>query len=158
MNCKLLLCILCVGLLIGTIAYALCVLCHLKQPMSCPNCAGGYIGNRGKREIYLNTNSTLKPIHHGFNQSDTMYPENIQATQEAEAFKNKIRKLIGANPDDEIIFMSSCSEAMASIMHWISLTAPYGVICGTDYDHKTPKNVHSDILSSLLFTLCSRVV
>lgn len=137
MNYKLLLCIICVGLLIGAIAYAICVLCHLKQPMSCPNCAGDYIGNRGKREIYLNTNSTLRPIHGGFNQSDTMYPENIQSTQEAEAFKNKIRKLIGANPDDEIIFMSSCSEAMASVMHWISLTAPYGVICGTDYDHKT---------------------
>lgn len=137
MNYKLLLCIVCVGLLIGAIAYSICVLCRLKQPMSCPNCMGGYNGNRGKREFYFNTNSTLRPVHGGFNQSDTMYPENIHSMQEAEVFKNKIRKLIGANPDDEIIFMSSCSEAMASIMHWISLTAPYGVICGTDYDHKT---------------------
>jgi selenocysteine lyase/cysteine desulfurase len=66
-----------------------------------------------------------------------MYPENLQSMQEAEVFKNKIRKLIGANENDEVIFMSSCSEAMASVMHWISLTAPYGIICGTDYDHKT---------------------
>ena len=128
--------------MIGAIAYALCVLRHLKRPvlreaMSCPDCIKEVKGNRGKQEIYLNTNSTLKPIHGAYNQSDTMYPENLQAMQETEVFKNKIRKLLGANEDDEVIFMGSCSEAMASVMHWISLIAPYGVICGTDYDHKT---------------------
>ena len=142
MNYQLLLCVICIGLLIGAIAYALCVLCHLKRSirpkhMSCTDCTKSIKGNRGKREIYLNTNSTLKQKHGAYNQSDTMYPENLQAMQETEAFKNKIRKLLGANEDDEVIFMASCSEAMASVMHWISTTAPYGIICGTDYDHKT---------------------
>ena len=137
MKYKLLLCIACIALLLGAIAYSLCVLCRLKQPMSCSKCNTHTIGNRGKREFYFNTNSTLKPIHGAFNQSDTMYPENLQAVQETETFKAKIRKLVGANPDDEVIFMSSCSEAMASVMHWISTASPYGVICGTDYDHKT---------------------
>ena len=137
MKYKLLLCIICIGLLIGAIAYVSCVLYRLKQPMSCSSCNIHTIGNRGKREFYFNTNSTLKPIHGVFNQSDTMYPENLQAMQETENFKNKIRKLVGANPDDDVIFMSSCSEAMASVMHWISTTSPYGIICGTDYDHKT---------------------
>ena len=137
MEYRLLICIICIALLIGVIAYASYVLCNVNRRMQCSNCSTRVIGNRGKREFYFNTNSTLKPIHGLYNQSDTMYPENIQAMQETEAFKNKIRKLIGANEDDEIIFMSSCSEAMASVMHWISIIAPYGVICGTDYDHKT---------------------
>ena len=142
MNYTLLICIICIGLLIGAIAYALCVLRELKNPMSCSVCndiSRVTRNDKGQREVYLNTNSTLKPYHGAYNQSDTMYPENIKSHQEMEVFKNKIRKLIGANEDDEIIFMSSCSEAMASVMHWISLMTPYGIICGTSFDHKTVK-------------------
>ena len=139
MDYRILLCILCVGSLVGAIVYALCVLRRLKdRHMSCVKCSHRRTKESfGKREFYFNTNSTLKTKHGTYNQSDIMYPENLQSMQEAEVFKNKIRKLIGANEDDEVIFMSSCSEAMASVMHWISLTAPYGIICGTDYDHKT---------------------
>ena len=140
MDRQILICILCIGLLISAIVYASCILRKLKEEMSCYNCRRRErftMNDKGIPEIYLNTNSTMRTIHGQYNQSDIMYPENIRASQEAEALKDKVRKLVGANEDDEVIFMSSCSEAMASVMHWLSTTAPYGIICGTDYDHKT---------------------
>lgn len=140
MDRRILICILCIGLLISAIVYASCILRKLKEEMSCYNCRRRErftMNDNGIPEVYLNTNSTMRTVHGQYNQSDNMYPENIRASQEAEAFKDKVRKLVGANEDDEVLFMSSCSEAMASVMHWLSTTAPYGIICGTDYDHKT---------------------
>ena len=97
----------------------------------------GYEKPLGMREIYLNTNSTYRPVHGKFNQSDMLYPETSQSMNDLEEVKQKLKKLVCANDEDEIIFVSSCSEAIASVFHWISLESPYTTICGTEHDHST---------------------
>lgn len=89
----------------------------------------------GRKEVYLNTNSTLRPINHNFNFSDNMYPEIMKSQQDIENVKNKIRQLVGARPDDEILFTSSCSECFATVFNWLHKILPFGVVLGSSFDH-----------------------
>ena len=93
----------------------------------------------GRREVYLNTNSTNRPYNGSFNYSDSLYPEVRQEREEMKAIKGKIKLLIGAMEEDEVVFTSSCSEALATTFHWLSKVMPYGSVIGTEYDHPVIK-------------------
>lgn len=135
MNYKILIFFLALIIIVLIIAIVFCVnkMCNCERK-------GRKCIPLGKNKKYLNCNSTLNQINGALNYSDSLFPETQQQQKELEEVKNKIKSICGANKNDTVIFCSSCSEAVATLMHWAAKLNPYGTVIGSDFDHSVAKD------------------
>lgn len=104
------------------------------------NCNKTKIRLNINKEIYLNTNSTYRPVNKEFNYSDILYPEIMEERKSIENITDKIKTIVGADKNDTVIFTSSCSESLATVFNWLNKVIPYGNVVGSSYDHSVVKN------------------
>ena len=89
--------------------------------------------------FYLNASSTDFENTHEFNPSDLAYPEVLQQRSDCADFVDRLKHLVNAPPNAQVIFNSGATESIANCVFWAKSYFPTGTIWGTTFDHASVK-------------------
>lgn len=89
---------------------------------------------------YLNYSSTNSRKNGSLNPSDLAYPQVLEQRKDLMALENKIKKLINAPINANVIVNSGATESIAQCVFWAKQYNQYGIIQGTDFDHSAVKD------------------